>query len=116
MVGQTAGLGLALTLVVALLFRALSGPVGMIAAGWFGLMATGFQAIAMAWAGPKIGAGDWGGLLSRWAVGTGLRLLGVIAVGIAVLLDRDRFPPVPTALGYLAVLVPLLFFEVRRFR
>ena len=56
MVGQTAGLGLALTLVVALVGRALAGPVGMMAAAWFGLAATGFQVIAMAWAGPKIGA------------------------------------------------------------
>lgn len=116
MVGQTAGLGLALTLIVALVGRALAGPVGMMAAAWFGLLATGFQVIAMAWAGPKIGVGDWGGLLSRWAVGTGLRLFGVVAVAVAVLMDRDRFPPLPTALGYLAVLVPLLFFEVRRFR
>ena len=116
MVGQTAGLGLALTLVVALVSRALAGPVGMMAAAWFGLAATGFQVIAMAWAGPKIGAGDWGGLLSRWAVGTGLRLFGIAAVAVAVGFDRERFPPLPTALGYLAVLVPLLFFEVRRFR
>ena len=116
MVGQTAGLGLALTLVVALLFRALVGPVGMMAAAWFGLAATGFQVIAMAVAGPKIGSGDWGGFLVRWAVGTGLRLIGVVGVGVAIGFDRERFPPLPTAFGYLAVLVPLLFFEVRRFR
>lgn len=116
MVGQTAGFGLTLTLVAALVGWALAGSVGMMAAAWFGLTATVVQVVAMAWAGPKIGAGDWGRLLSRWAVGTGLRLLGIAAVAVAVGLDRERFPPLPAALGYLAVLVPLLFFEVRRFR
>lgn len=116
MVGQTAGLGLALTLVVALVFRAFSDSAGMMAAGWFGLMATGVQVVAIAWAGPKIGVGDWGGLLARWGAGTGLRLFGIAVVAVAVGVDRERFPPLPTAIGYLAVLVPLLFFEVRRFR
>lgn len=116
MVGQTAGLGLGLTVVIALLFGALSGRQAMVAAAAFGGMATAIQIVAMALAGPKIGQADFRGLLARWAVGTGLRLVGVVAVAVAVVVNRERFPPLPTALGYLAVLVPLLFFEVRRFR
>ncbi len=116
MVGKTAGLGLALTVVVALLWWAVWGPAAMTAAAIFGAIATAIQVVAMAVAGPKIGQGDFPGLLIRWGVGTGLRLAGVVGVVVAVDLARERFQPLPTALGYLAVLVPLLFFEVRRFR
>jgi hypothetical protein len=115
-VGQTAGLGVALTIVVALLWRAVWGPSAMVAAGVFGATATVIQVVAMLVAGPKIGQGDFPGLLKRWAVGTGLRIAGVVAVVVAADRARERFQPLPTALGYLAVLVPLLFFEVRRFR
>jgi hypothetical protein len=82
----------------------------------FGGIATVVQIVAMTVVGPKIGQGDFRGLLVRWGVGTGLRLGGVVGVVFAVERARDQFPPLPTALGYLAVLVPLLFFEVRRFR
>ena len=116
MVGQTAGLGIGLTVAVALLFGLVWGPVGMTAAAIFGGVAAVIQVISIVVAGPKIGSADFRGLVGRWAVGTGLRLAGVIAVAVATLVDRDRFPPLPTALGFLAVLVPLLFFEMRRFR
>jgi hypothetical protein len=33
-----------------------------------------------------------------------------------VTLDQTHFPPFPTALGFLGVLVPLLFLEVRLVR
>jgi hypothetical protein len=101
---------------VALLFRAIWGVVGVPGAVVFGLMATLIQVVSMAVVGPKIGTGDFRGLVSRWAVGTGLRLMGVVAVVVAVVVDRTLFPPLPSTFGYLAVLVPLLFFEVRRFR
>jgi hypothetical protein len=32
---------------------------------------------------------------------------------VAILLDRERFPPLPSAVGFLGVLIPLLFLEVR---
>jgi hypothetical protein len=32
---------------------------------------------------------------------------------LAVLADRESFPPLATAFGYLGVVVPLLFLEVR---
>lgn len=116
MVGQTAGLGVGLTVVVALLWRVFWGPAAMIAGGVFGVIATTIQVVAMTVAGPKIGQGDFRGLVVRWGVGTGLRLVGVVGVAVAVQVAGERFQPLPTALGYLAVLIPLLFFEVRRFR
>ncbi len=54
--------------------------------------------------------------LGLYAVGVVLRLLGVLLVALLVVLDRERFPPLPTALGYLGVIVPLLFMETRRRR
>jgi hypothetical protein len=43
----------------------------------------------------------------------GLRVGGVVVFLVAVLVDRELFPPVPTALGFLGVLIPLLFAELR---
>jgi hypothetical protein len=46
-------------------------------------------------------------------VGMALRFGGVLLMLVAVLADRGRFPPLPTALAYVGVVVPLLLFEVR---
>jgi hypothetical protein len=46
-------------------------------------------------------------------IGMALRFGGVFLMLVAVLLDRGRFPPLPTALAYVGVVIPLLLFEVR---
>jgi hypothetical protein len=46
----------------------------------------------------------------------GLRLLGVVAIAVAAGLDPAHFPPLAAALGFLGVLLPLLFYEVRLIR
>jgi hypothetical protein len=46
-------------------------------------------------------------------IGMALRLGGVVLMLVAVLIDRGRFPPLPTALAYVGVLIPLLLFEAR---
>jgi hypothetical protein len=51
-----------------------------------------------------------------WLWGTALRFGGVILLAVAVLLNRKLFPPLPAALGYLGVLIPLLVLELRRTR
>lgn len=51
--------------------------------------------------------------LKRYGIGMGLRLGGVVILLVAIVLRRDLFPPLPTALGFLGVLIPLLFFEAR---
>ena len=43
-------------------------------------------------------------------------MVGVFLVPVAVMVARDRFAPLPTAFGYVGVIVPLLFFEARLFR
>jgi hypothetical protein len=52
----------------------------------------------------------------RYGLGMALRLAGVVALPVAVVIDRATFPPAPSAFGYLLVLVPLLFLETRLFR
>lgn len=54
--------------------------------------------------------------LARWGLGMGLRFLGVVALALAAGLDPGHFPALPTAMGFLGVLLPLLFFEVRLIR
>ncbi len=54
--------------------------------------------------------------MARWGMGMGLRLLGVMLFAAAVLANRELFPPLPTAFGYLGVLLPLLFMEARLVR
>jgi hypothetical protein len=41
-----------------------------------------------------------------------LRLAGVAAMAVATVVAPTQFPLLPTALGFLGVLVPLLFLEV----
>jgi hypothetical protein len=52
-------------------------------------------------------------LAKAWSVGMGLRLGGAVLWMLAVLLRGDVFPALPTAIGFLGVLIPLLFTEIR---
>lgn len=116
MVRQTAAIGLLLVGLVAIGFRPVFGPTGATAGAMFGGLAVGLQLVAAAVVTPTLRAGDYRGLMRRWAMGLGVRLLGIVALPVAVWYDRVTFPPLPAALGFIAVMVPLLFFEIRRFR
>ncbi len=85
------------------------------AVGALGLLATAIQVLAVRWLRPAVGA-QFAILLQRWGMGVGLRLAGLVAFAALVALDRERFPPVPSALGYVGVLLPLLFMETRLLR
>jgi hypothetical protein len=61
-------------------------------------------------------AGSTPEFLKGMGVGMALRFGGVVLLLVAILLDRGRFPPLPTALAYVGVVVPLLLFEVRLVR
>ena len=98
------GLGLGLTAMVTTIEYLVWGRSAVVTGVTFGLIATGIQAAAIRVAEPG---------LKRFAVGFGLRLGGVVLFVIAVLADRALFPPLPTALGYLGVVIPLLFAETR---
>lgn len=106
------GAGLGLAAAVAGVTWWLADLRAAAAAGAFGLLATGVHLAALALLVPVLD-GPFPRVMARIAMGMGLRLAGAgIWVG-AVLLDRATFPALPTAAGYVAVLVPLLFLETR---
>ena len=111
----TAILGALLTVGVALLGGKLWGNQAAVAAGVFGALATLIQVGALALIRPVKGA-PLNAFLTRWGAGMGLRLLGIVAIALAAGLDRAHFPPLACALGFLGVLIPLLFYEVRLVR
>jgi hypothetical protein len=78
----------------------------------FALLAVALQTIAIVLLRPAIEA-PLKRLALRWLMGTLLRLGGAGVWAAAAALDRATFPPLPTAVGYLGVLVPLLFLETR---
>ena len=111
----TLAVGLLAVVVVSALAYALWGAQAAVAAGIFGALAVAIQLAALALIEP-VKKGPIKVLIKRWGIGMGLRALGVVAIAVAVGLDRTHFPPLPTALGFLGVLLPLLFFEVRLLR
>ncbi len=109
------GLGTALTVVVTGVLWLVWGRQALVPGLVFGFLATGLQLIAVAVLRPALGA-PFAKLMARWGVGMGLRLLGVALFAGAVVADRELFPPLPTAFGYVGVLLPLLFMEARSLR
>lgn len=77
-----------------------------------GLLATAIEVAAVTALRPALRP-PYEGLLQRWALGLALRMVGVAVVGWAVLGWRERFPVLPTALGFVGVLLPLLGLEMR---
>ena len=106
------GLGLSLSVGVALLLWLGWDQKAAMAGGAFGLLATAIHlaavaALRRAWNAP------FRELAKGWGIGMALRLGGVAVWMAAVLLRADLFPPLPTAIGFLGVLMPLLFTEMR---
>jgi len=106
------GVGLALTALLAAVTWLAWGPGAIFAAAWFGLLATALQLVAVALLRPALGA-PFGVLVRRWGIGMGLRMFGVALFAVLVTVNGELFPPLPSALGYLGVVVPLLFLETR---
>ena len=108
-------LGLGLTAAVTALLALAWGESAVLPGVAFGLLGTAIQLVS---AGLMRGAvrREFKSLVRRWGIGMGLRLGGVVAFGVAVGVRRDLFPPLPTAFGYLGVVVPLLFTEIRFLR
>jgi len=51
--------------------------------------------------------------MARWLGGIGIRFVGAAVVLIVAVTYRALLPPLPAVLGYLGVLLPLLFLETR---
>lgn len=103
--------GLGLTAAVAAVSGLIWGGQGALAAAIFGGIATGNQVLAHRLSGRPTSARS--PFPAGWLWGTAFRLAGVVAIAVAVVAKRDVFPPLPTALGYLGVLIPLLVLELR---
>ncbi len=104
--------GAVCTLAVGAAALGIWGRTGMGAAAAFGALATAIQLVA---AQLMAGTGKPAALdhLTVYVIGVFLRLLGVVLLGVAVSLDRTAFPPWPSALGYLATILPLLYLETK---
>ena len=109
------GLGLGLTAAIGVASWLLGGPNAGWAAVGFGVLATAIHLAAVALIKPAI-EGPYRKLMARWAMGMALRLLGVAVFLVLVTVKRELVPPLPAALGYVGVLLPLLFSEMRLLR
>jgi hypothetical protein len=104
--------GLALTAGVAVLALRVWGPDGGVAAATAGLVVTGAESLAFRLLRPALEP-PFERMFKRWAMGLGLRFAGLVLVVLAALRWPVRFPLVPTAVGFLVVLLPLMVGEMR---
>jgi hypothetical protein len=89
-----------------------AGLIGGWAAALGGAAALVAQLAAVAVLRPAMGAPQ-AEFTARWLGGIGIRALGLGALLAVVATHRALLPPLPTALGFLGVLLPLLFTETR---
>ena len=110
-----------LTFLTGLALSAVSAALAGVLGGWrearsgllFGLLATAIQLVAGRWM-TGLERAPIQQYMKRWGGGMGLRLLGVGLVGLVIWLEPPVLPALPAALGYVGVLIPLLFLEARR--
>ncbi|HTR21516.1 MAG TPA: hypothetical protein VMH88_11740 [Gemmatimonadales bacterium] len=89
--------------------------VGGSAAAVGGLVALAAQLAAVALLRPAMQAPQ-PLFFARWASGMGIRALALGLLLLAVITRRDLLPPLATTLGFLGVLLPLLFLETKFLR
>lgn len=115
--GATLLVGLLLTAGLAGAAYRIWGGQAAVAAAVFGAIALLIQLAALGLMRPVRGReAPFQRFLARWGAGMGLRLLGVLGIALAAGLDPRHFPALPTAAGFLGVLLPLLLLEVRLVR
>jgi len=107
--------GLVLTAVVTALLVRVFGPVALMPGLVFGGIATAIQYAAGSMLRRASGK-PFEQLLKAWGAGMGLRVMGMLLFLAAVLIDRVLFPPLPTALAFVGVLIPLMFSDLRTIR
>jgi hypothetical protein len=109
------GIGLGLSVGIGLLSWVVWDAVAALAAAWFGILATGIHLVAVTLLKPAL-RGSYKMLMARWSMGMGLRLFGVAVYLVLTAWKRELVPPLPAAIGYVGVLLPLLFSEMRLLR
>ena len=109
---KAAAAGLALTVLVGAILLLTLGRAALLPSAVFGLVATAIQVVAVLIL-RRAERAPFHLFMRSWAAGAGLRIIGVALVAVAVTVRRDLFPPLPTALAFLGVMIPLLFMEIR---
>ena len=94
---------------------AAAAVIGGRAAGIGGLIAVAAQAVAVGLLRPAMDAPQEQ-FFARWLGGMGVRALAVAALLAYAVTDRARLDPLAASLGYLGVLLPLLFLEMKFLR
>jgi len=112
---KTVARGLALTAVVTGILGWAFGRPALVPGIVFGVVATAIQVAAARFLERAKGL-PFEQLMKAWGLGMGLRMAGMFLFLALVLLDRDLFPPLPTALAYVGVLIPLMFSDLRAIR
>ena len=83
------------------------------------LVGGGVAIIAQVWAllllRPKMRAPN-PEFMARWLGGMAIRFLALVVLAVWAITHPASIPPVPALLGYLGVLLPLLFLETRFLR
>jgi hypothetical protein len=110
-VTRTLAAGLFFTVVASGIARAVWGPTALLPAAVFGAVATALQ-LAASWCNVRWAPGPKTVFPKGWLYGMALRLGGVVLFAAAVFGWRAVFLPLPTAVGFLGVIVPLLFLEL----
>lgn len=105
-------LGAVLTLVVTAIAALAWDGRAAVAAAAFGALATAIDVAAVALMRRGL-RGDFKRTLAHWAMGLGLRVGGAAVLIAALLVAPERFPPLPSTIGFVGVLLPLLFYEMR---
>ncbi len=105
-------LGTGCALVVGSVSWMIAGQTAAIAAGTLALVATGMQ-LAAAAVTDRLGGTGSPDRLGAYGTGMLLRSGGVVVLGALVAVDRAGFPPGPSAAGYLATVLLLLYLETR---
>ncbi len=105
------GLAVVLTGLVTATAAVAGGAASAFPAGAAGMMAGAIHLVAVRVLRPSL-VPPFDGMVGRWTVGLGLRFGGMAVVAVALLVLPDLFPALPTAFGFLGVLIPLLFTEM----
>ena len=112
---RTLAAGIAFTILASGIARMVWGPTALMPAAVFGLLSTGIHLLA-SWCNRRWAPGPKTVFPKGWLYGMALRMGGVALFAAAVFAWGAVFAPLPTALGFLGVIVPLLFLELRTTR
>ena len=107
--------GIVLTALVCGVMAAAMGRSAWVPALTMGALATGIEVMSARWLARGLRAGT-SQAMQGFVAGMLFRLVGIAMFAGLVLWNRAVFPPIPTGLGYLGVLIPLLFLETRSIR